>query len=203
MYVFPFTQKYPARAYVCGKPFPQYPKLLEIFGVDRATGAYAETPADAMRNMQNMQNVDEEVADTMMISQQPSPTTTTGATGADAGNRTSSRAANDASMASGSAGGSVGNRKRKGGGIDALWAMTDAITTGFDNVGQNVEKLAAAIMGKDDSRVLGNAFRELGLSDNQVVKVVFKMAKNPQYANYFWHLDDEQKKEFLVELLGA
>ncbi|KAJ4825740.1 hypothetical protein Tsubulata_039086 [Turnera subulata] len=163
-----YVKKFPNRTYVCGRPFPLYPKLQFIFDHDRATGADAETPEDALENMQ------EEVGDTVMVSAVtiimgcPSAPATTATT-----TPPTSRAANEAFMVSSSVG------------------------------RQHMETLANAIGGKDATRILREELKNLGLTAVQVVKVVKKMSKHQEYASYFWDLDVDQKREFMDSLLGA
>ncbi|KAJ4834276.1 hypothetical protein Tsubulata_028312, partial [Turnera subulata] len=163
-YIGKLTEKYPSREYVCGRAFPQFPKLQRIFGRDRATGEYAETPADALQEMQQ-----EEVADTTGDSAQ-APTASMGTTGATLGGgaASSSAAPPDASMASGS----QGSKKRKAQANDALWALTDAICCGFEKAGMHLGDIAAAIRGKDSPRALGEELRKMGITTLDVIQVL-------------------------------
>ncbi|KAJ4838798.1 hypothetical protein Tsubulata_021617, partial [Turnera subulata] len=156
--------KYPSREYMCGRPFPHFPKLQRIFGRDREIGDHAETPDEAIKNME-----EEEVGDTADASnnaQTPTiPGTSTAALG---GGAASSSVAPDGSMASGS----CGSRKRKGGpgANEALWALTDAVMRGFETQGVHMSDIAAAIRGKDSPHALGDELRKMGIGASDVVK---------------------------------
>ncbi|KAJ4824668.1 hypothetical protein Tsubulata_043672 [Turnera subulata] len=196
-----YLLKFPNRAYICSIAFPPYPRLKEIFGHDRATGVNAEVPEAAM---------EEEVGDTMMVSNAAGGTsnvvggTSNAAIGVNYVGPTDTPSvndgqANDTSMVTS---GSYGSRKRKASSTDAMWALTDAIIGGIEQQDRNMKHLASAIVGKDERRVLGEEFKKMGLTVSQAVKVVKKMCMHPEYAVYFWELDEDQKLEFVMSLLG-
>ncbi|TQE08994.1 hypothetical protein C1H46_005377 [Malus baccata] len=45
------TFKHPNASYKPNKPFPLYPRLCTVFGIDQATGSMVESAADVMENM--------------------------------------------------------------------------------------------------------------------------------------------------------
>ncbi|KAJ4846410.1 hypothetical protein Tsubulata_006035, partial [Turnera subulata] len=177
-------KKYPSRSYKCGKPFPLYPKLEYVFGVDRATGVLGELPQEAD---EVLADGDEGEGDTGLVDPpvRPSNPNDQTATFPDISTNPSTTS---------------GSKKRKKS-SDNLDILAGAIVNGIENYGVYVEKLADAMIGKDPTRVIGSELKRLGLTPNQSVIVAMKMSRNPDIARYFWEMDDEQRQELIKTLL--
>ncbi|KAJ4830017.1 hypothetical protein Tsubulata_001854 [Turnera subulata] len=154
--------------------------------------------------------MEEEVGDTMVVSNAAGGTsnavggTSNAAIGGNSAGPTDTPSvnagqANDTSMATSD---SCGIRKRKASSTDALCALMDAIIGRIEQQNKNIKHLAFSIKGKYESHVLGEELKKMGLIVSQAVKAVKKMCVHPKYVVYFWELDEDQKLEFVMTLLG-
>ncbi|KAL9408822.1 hypothetical protein AB3S75_047248 [Citrus x aurantiifolia] len=159
------------------KPFPIYERLAYIFGKNRATGKGAETPIDMIEN-ENENNLEAKFE----IGEGLSPMSM------DQGQTKSSK-------------------RKRATSTDLLVGSLENIACVFQDVmeksNQNVNNLVGKLLNEStNSQVVADMLIKMNLSLHQRVRVQKMLLKQPEHAEIFRTMqNDEERKEFLEELI--
>lgn len=180
--MFFYFQREPEAKGLRNKPFPLFDRLGYIFGKDRATGVAAETPADAMEDLDAglNENITSEDVIPESVTNQASPPTH-----------------------------NAGRRKRKrnsDGWSTGLQDMANVLNAFVESNNKNFEafndNIRANCVSKNRKQVLEELNKMTSLNARDRVFLVRKIAEHADYVNIFLSMSEEERTEFVVQLLG-
>ncbi|XP_050215276.1 uncharacterized protein LOC126666303 [Mercurialis annua] len=208
---------HPNASGIKNKPFPCFDKLCRVFGKDRATGAAAESAADAVEELdkeeqmlgsESMPNstsytlLDDDFEDISQFMTSDAPNIFHGAYSA--GNKNSNHTSPSSSQAPN------GKKKQKVSDTEMLiQSFTSQMTKLegiFQGAGGHISKLADCFQHEQDAaerrmKIYEELKKIKDISEIQRLTVARKLVKCPFETDFFFSLDDEARSTYVLALL--